>query len=91
MKLSLEKGKIIEQNWKNNNLNSLIYDCLNIENNINEINKINMSLKQFNSNWNEINFIYGENDINQIFANIINFGKIKNIFDSDIIKKEDFD
>ena len=42
MKFSLEKGKLIEQNWKDNTLNSLINDCLNIENNINEINKINM-------------------------------------------------
>ena len=94
VKLSLEKGKYIEQNWKNNNLNSLIYDCLNIENNINEINEINMSLKQFNSNRNEITFIYGEKEINQIFEKIKNFGKIKNIFDdifSNIIKKDDFD
>ena len=34
IKLSLEKGKEIENNWNNNKLNSLINDCLNIENNI---------------------------------------------------------
>ena len=34
IKVSLEKGKIINNNWNNNKLNSLIDDCLNIENNI---------------------------------------------------------
>ena len=31
IKISLEKGKLIEVNWKENKLNSLINDCLNIE------------------------------------------------------------
>ena len=39
VKKSLEKGKLINNNWNNNNMNSLINDCLNIENNIEEINK----------------------------------------------------
>ena len=34
IKLSIEKGKIIENKWKDNKLNSLINDCLNIEKNI---------------------------------------------------------
>ena len=38
--LSLEKGKLIDIDLNNNNnLNLLINDCLNIENNISEINK----------------------------------------------------
>ena len=41
IKESLEKGKIIDNKWKNNKLNLLINDCLNIENNIKEINLIN--------------------------------------------------
>ena len=40
IELSLEKGKLIYINLNNNNnLNLLINDCLNIENNISEINK----------------------------------------------------
>ena len=34
IKLSLEKGKLINKEWDNNNLNSYIYDCINLENNI---------------------------------------------------------
>ena len=30
IKLSLEKGKLINKEWDNNNLNSYIYDCINI-------------------------------------------------------------
>ena len=37
---SLEKGKLINKEWKNNKKNALINDCLNIENNINSINTI---------------------------------------------------
>ena len=32
IKESLEKGKILENKWNNNKLNSSINDCLNIEN-----------------------------------------------------------
>ena len=41
IKNSLEKGKLIEKEWNDNNLNSLINDCINIENNIKKINEIN--------------------------------------------------
>ena len=44
IKISLKKGKLIEINWKENKLNSLINDCLNIEKNIESINKINKNL-----------------------------------------------
>ena len=40
IKKSLEKGKIIDNQWNEEKLNSLINDCLNIENNIKEINLI---------------------------------------------------
>ena len=37
--MSLEKGKNIENEWNDENkLNSLINDCITIENNIKEIN-----------------------------------------------------
>ena len=41
IKLSLEKGKLIDKEWDINNLYSYINDCINIENNINDINIIN--------------------------------------------------
>ena len=48
---------VIEEHWNENKLNSLINDCLNIENNINNINKINESIKKNNSNNIDLNFI----------------------------------
>ena len=35
IKISLEKGKLIDKEWDNNNLYSYVNDCINIENNIN--------------------------------------------------------
>jgi len=41
IKLSLEKGKIIDDEWENDNkLSSIINDCINIENDIQNINNI---------------------------------------------------
>ena len=84
-KLSLEKGKEIENNWNNNKLNSLINDILNIEKIIIDINKIKESIKKNNSLKFELSFITNENEINQILENI---KKLKNnpikIFDSKI-------
>ena len=48
IKISLEKGKLIDGNWEENKLNSLINDCLNIENNIENLNKINESINKCN-------------------------------------------
>ena len=38
IKLSLEKGKLIDKEWDERNINSYINDCINIENNIKIIN-----------------------------------------------------
>ena len=47
IKDSLDKGKSIENKWNDDNeLKDIIYDCLNIENNIKDINSINKSIKQ---------------------------------------------
>ena len=50
IKKSIEKGKIIDKEWNENNLSSLINDCINIENNIKEINIINDNIKKSNLN-----------------------------------------
>ena len=89
--ISLEKGKLINNNWKNNNLKSLINDCLNIENNINEINKINQTIEKIKRNNRKMDFIYNENEIKTITEQIKNFGKIQYLnSNSDIIDKEGF-
>ena len=44
IKLSLEKGKLIDKEWDSKNLYSYINDCINIENNIKTINVINESI-----------------------------------------------
>ena len=48
IKLSLEKGKLIESEWngQDSKLNSLINDCINIENNLNDIKKLNDNIKK---------------------------------------------
>ena len=44
------KKEIIEDDWKDeNNLSLLIYHCINIENNIKNINIINENIKKYNS------------------------------------------
>ena len=77
IKKSIEKGKIIEKEWNDNNLSSLINDCIIIENNINDINKINDNIKKSNINKNnKIEYNIEEEQINNLIDTIKNFGKI---------------
>ena len=79
IKLSLEKGKNIEKqlNDEDNKLISLINDCLNIENNIKNMNRINENIKICGSEQLEIKFIpEKDEEINIFLDNIINFGKL---------------
>ena len=41
IKLTIEKGKLIDNKWNDNNKLNIINDCLNIENNIKYIMEIN--------------------------------------------------
>ena len=79
IKISLAKGKLIDKEWDNNNiLNSIINDCINIENNINKINLINDSIKNY-SNFNDSEtklYIEDENEIKIFLEMIKKFGKI---------------
>ena len=50
IKISLEKGKSIDKDWNDNQLNNFINDCIEIENNIKEINIINQNIFKSNSN-----------------------------------------
>ena len=78
IKISLEKGKLINNNWNNDNLNSLINDCLNIEHNIDEINIIKQSMKKYNTTQNKFMFIQNEEENKQLLETIKNYGIITN-------------
>ena len=76
----LEKGKNINKDWKEDNLKSMINDCINIETNIDYINKINKEINDYNSK--KINFKFypeEEKHINEFISSIKQFGKILNI------------
>ena len=75
IRISLEKGKALDKDWNNDELNLAINDCINIENKIKDINTINLNIERSNKNKNkEIKF--NENGINNILEIIKNFGKI---------------
>jgi hypothetical protein len=76
IKLSLEKGKNLEKEWNNNNnLNLLINDCINLENNIKDINSINENINKCNINSKQqIEFFPKENNI--FLEKIRVFGKV---------------
>jgi len=72
---SLEKGKALDNDWNDNELNCVINDCINIENNIKDINFINQNIQKSNSNKNlEIKF--NEDGINNLLEIIKKFGNI---------------
>ena len=77
IKLSLEKGKKIKNDWNNENkLNLLINDCINIENNIKSINNINNNLNKCRCMNIEVKFNLGENGINELVEKIKAFGNL---------------
>jgi len=77
VKMSLEKVEIIENKWDNDNeLNSLINDCVNIENNIKEINIIKKKAQKSKSNNIKINFEPEDEGINIFLEKIKTFGKV---------------
>ena len=95
IKKSLEKGKLSDDDWNNTNkLSSLINDCINIENNIKNINYINDNIKNSN-NFKKIKIIFSPKDdsINEFIQNIKKFGKINVLTpkfeDSLILKNND--
>ena len=88
IKKSLEKGKKIEKEWNDNNLNSMINDCIVIENNIKEIKIINDNLKKFNS-INELKIIKTpDEEIDNIYKKIKQFGRVLINFETKILNKE---
>ena len=77
IKISLEKGKNINKEWNDENLNSSISVCLSIENNIKDINNINENIKKCNLIKNKkMKFYPEDNKINEFIEKIKNFGQI---------------
>ena len=74
--LTFEKCKNIEN--LDNNICHFISECKEIENNINIIKDINLNIsKIIESKNSEIEFILDEKEINELYNNIKNLGKIK--------------
>ena len=71
IKISLEKGKLIQDEWNNDDiLNSKINDCINIENHLKRINNINKIIEK-NSEFKKIKFFPENNEeINKFFKQI---------------------
>ena len=82
IKVSLDKGKQIDKDWVNDNLASYINDCINIENNIKNINIIKESINNYKTNNKiKIEFRPDENSLNDFIKTIYSFGKLYlNIF-----------
>ena len=84
IKLCLEKGKKIDKNWNNIELKLLLHDCINLENNIEDIEEVVERIKKCNENHNhkKIRFRPDETTINDFLEKIKIFGN----FDFNILK-----
>ena len=58
IKIYIDKGKIAEKDWnKINNKAILINDCINIENTIDKINNMNISIEKYKIQDKKLNFV----------------------------------
>ena len=89
IKISLEKGKNMEKYWKDNKDFLALNECINIENNIKDINIINDKIKKCKINENlKIEFYPQEKHIDEYIKQIKIFGSFSNI-DSLILNDND--
>ena len=93
IKNCLDKSKLINNEWtknndnNNNNLNSFINDCINLDNNIKEIDIITEKIKTLNSNNEKIEFHIMESELNNILKAIKSFGGIYHYPDFNFMDK----
>ena len=89
VKICLENGKKLNNTWnKENELNSIINDCIKIENNVLTINKINENINKCNSIELNINFRPEEKGIEKFIKIIKDFGNISSFsFHKNIISQ----
>ena len=77
IRISLDNGKSIDKDWDNNNLNYYINNCINIENNIKNINIINEKINNFNKNKKIKLIFYPKiNELDKFKEKINSFGKL---------------
>ena len=89
IKISLERGKNMEKYWNDNKEFLILNECINIENNIRDINIINDKIKKYKINENlKIEFYPQEKIIDDYINQIKNFGCLSNI-DSLILNGND--
>ena len=93
IKISLEKGKLIDNGWNDDNkLSSIINDCIDIEENIKKFNLINNDIKKCKLN-NDLKILFIEENFDNILQNIKAFGQIINSnldnLDSAILNNKD--
>ena len=86
VKTSLEKGKIKENDWNDEiKLPEFINDCINIENNLKNINIIVDKIKAFNSNkYLRIEFNPRDEELDKKLNDIKVFGGIKINIDNNV-------
>ena len=73
----LIESKIVGDKWNTDaKLNSIINDCIKLESDFININKLYNEIQEFNSNKKIIKFRPGQNDINEFLNKIKSFGKI---------------
>ena len=91
IKLSLEKGKLINKEWDNDNIYSYINDCINIENNIKILGRVKDNINKYKDKKRiKIEFIPKENLLNNFIDTLNSFGKIiMNNLDSKIINNNE--
>jgi len=93
IKFNLEKGKMINNEWNDNNkLSLIIYNCIQIENNIKNIYSFNESIKKSILNYDvNIEFIVEKEYIVNLLKSIKSLGKLKENYalDSSILKNID--
>ena len=88
IKIYLEKGKKINDEWKDKEkLSSIINDCINIENTINVINNINDNIKNYKEKKSyEIKLKPNEDELKKILESFKEFGEI--YYDKKDLKEE---
>ena len=86
--VSLEKGKLIEKEWNEEKIISIINDCINIENSIQDINSINEKIKNWKNEGIKNNYFFKED--NSLLEKINNYDVLFDFdFDTLILKSEE--
>ncbi len=81
IKIFLNKGKVLDKEYNENNLVLLINDCINIEQNFNDINNIKSKIKESKDLMDlKIKFYPEEEEINSFLENLKKFGKIEQYY-----------